>query len=180
MSSKEPDRDKSMNPHARKEGLIVEDLSDETLVYDQERHKAHCLNQTAAFVWRHCDGQTSVSELARLVQDELGIPTNDDVVWLALDRLHRTHLLQERQQEGTETRRYSRRLLVKRLGQVGIAVPMVASIVSPAAAQAASCLTRAECRALTPPFCSGQPICNRNRCCRPNNRNTRCRPRPCL
>ncbi len=169
-----------MKPHGRKEGLIVEDLSDETLVYDREQHKAHCLNQTAAFVWRRCDGQTSVSELARLVEDELGIPTTDDVVWLALDRLDRAHLLQKRGQQGTETRRYSRRELVKRLAHVGIAVPMVASIVSPLAAQAASCLTRAECRALIPPFCTGKPICNRNRCCRPNPPATRCRPRPCL
>ena len=88
-----------MNPHARTESLLVEELSEETLVYDEERHKAHCLNPTAAFVWHHCDGQTSVSELARLLEDELGIPANEEVVWLALDRLERVHLLEERSRE---------------------------------------------------------------------------------
>lgn len=155
-----------MNPHARKESLLVEELSDETLVYDLDRHKAHCLNPTAAFVWQHCDGQTSVGELAGLLQDELGIPANEEVVWLALDRLEKVHLLQERGQHGTETPRYSRRQLVTRLGQIGIALPMIVSIVSPLAAAAVSCVTLAECQATTQP-CSGLPICNDpGRCCK--------------
>ncbi len=156
-----------MNPHARKESLLVEELSDETLVYDEERHKAHCLNQTAAFVWRHCDGRTSVSELARLLEDELGIPANEEVVWLALDRLERVHLLQERGEHGTETPRYSRRQLVTRLAQIGIAVPMVVSIVSPLAAAAVSCVTLTECQARPASACGGTPICNNpGKCCR--------------
>ncbi len=167
-----------MNPHARKESLLVEELSDETLVYDLERHKAHCLNQTAAFVWRHCDGQTSVGELARLLEDELGIPANEDVVWLALDRLESVHLLQRRGERGTETPRYSRRELVKRLGQIGIALPMIVSIVSPLAAAAVSCVTVAECQALSPPFCGGTPICNTpGNCCKqagPNCKSRKC------
>ena len=144
-------RTRPLMPHARNEELVVEQLPDETLVYDLQRHKAHCLNATAAFVWRHCDGQTSVSELARLLQDELGTPANEEVVWLALDRLERVHLLQERGQHGTETRRYSRRQVVRRLGQIGIALPMVVSIVAPRAAQAATTTTIAACAG----FCQG-------------------------
>ncbi len=166
-----------MNPHARKEGLLVEELSDETLVYDLERHKAHCLNQTAAFVWHHCDGQTSVGELARLLEDELGIPANEDVVWLALDRLERVHLLRERGEHRTETPRYSRRQLVTRLGQIGIALPMIVSIVSPLAAAAVSCVTVAQCTATSPP-CSGLPICGfPGKCCRQTGPN--CKSRDC-
>ncbi len=167
-----------MNPHARKEGLLVEELSDETLVYDLERHKAHCLNPTAAFVWRRCDGRTSVGELASLLEDELGIPATEEVVWLALDRLERVHLLQRRAEHRTETPRYSRRQLVTRLGQIGIAAPMIVSIVSPLAAAAVSCVTSAECQALSPPFCNGQPICNTpGRCCKqqgPNCKDKKC------
>ncbi len=158
-----------MYPHARKESLLVEELSDETLVYDLERHKAHCLNPTAAFVWRHCDGQTSVGELARLLEDELGIPANEEVVWLALDRLERVHLLQERGKHGTETPLYSRRQLVTRLGQIGIAVPMIVSIVSPLAAAAVSCITDAQCAAESPQqgSCSNTPICGApGQCCK--------------
>ena len=63
-----------MLPQARKYQLTIRHLPDETLVYDRERHKAHCLNATAALIWRHCDGQTSTDELARLVAETLGVP----------------------------------------------------------------------------------------------------------
>src|SRR6266571_4556339 len=35
-------------PLARKEGLVVKEVSGEVLLYDLDRDKAHCLNQTAA------------------------------------------------------------------------------------------------------------------------------------
>jgi len=43
-------------PQARSEDLVIQDIGDEVLVYDLTRHKAHCLNRTAALVWRKCDG----------------------------------------------------------------------------------------------------------------------------
>jgi len=51
-------------PAARQEGLLVRELNDETLVYDLFNigHKAHCLNSTAALIWKYCDGQTSESD----------------------------------------------------------------------------------------------------------------------
>jgi len=55
-----------MKPRARKDDLLIQDLPEETLVYDVVRHRAHCLNRTAALVWRHCDGKTSVEKLARV------------------------------------------------------------------------------------------------------------------
>ena len=44
-------------PHARTDNLVIRELDDETLVYDMERDEAHCLNQTAALVWKQCDGK---------------------------------------------------------------------------------------------------------------------------
>ncbi|MBV9278705.1 MAG: hypothetical protein JOZ41_01360, partial [Chloroflexi bacterium] len=44
-------------PRARKNGLIVRELEDEVLVYDLERHRAHCLNRAAGLVWKHADGE---------------------------------------------------------------------------------------------------------------------------
>ena len=83
-------------PEARKEGLVVQHLSDEVLIYDQRRHKGHCLNQTAALVWKHCDGKTSVSEMTHLLEEELKTPVKEEVVWLALEQLGKTHLLNKR------------------------------------------------------------------------------------
>ena len=79
----------ALMPRARQDELVVEELQDETLVYDLERHKARCLNRTAALVWRHCDGQTSVAEVAALLEEQLAIPADEAVVWMALDRLSR-------------------------------------------------------------------------------------------
>ena len=53
-------------PRARRDGLLEETIGDEVLLYDQDSHTAHCLSPIAAFVWRHCDGERDMAELARL------------------------------------------------------------------------------------------------------------------
>ena len=58
-------------PRARQEELVVEELPDETLVYDLKRHKAHCLNRAAALVWQHCDGRTTSSDMAEILEQGL-------------------------------------------------------------------------------------------------------------
>src|SRR4051812_27187471 len=83
-------------PKARADGLVVQELMDEILVYDLVRHRSHCLNRTAALVWRHCDGSSSVPEMARRLHQELGAPVGEEAVWLALNRLSRAHLLHEK------------------------------------------------------------------------------------
>jgi hypothetical protein len=124
-----------MKPNAREKGLVVQHLADETLVYDLERHKAHCLNRTAGAVWRLCDGKRDEAALARLLGKDLGTPTGEDVVRLALRELGRARLLQD---PVAADIRLSRRRLIQRLGQA-VALPLVVSIVSPTAAQAATC-----------------------------------------
>ena len=119
-------------------------LSDETLVYDLKRDKAHCLNPTAAAVWQHCDGRTSVPELAAMLRRECDIAADDDVVWLALRQLQKARLLQERLQPPPELQRPSRRELIRRLG-VAAAVPIVMTILAPTA------------RAQASDTCTGQP-----------------------
>ncbi|HEU5194404.1 MAG TPA: hypothetical protein VFW70_06655 [Methylomirabilota bacterium] len=56
--------------------------------------------------------------------------------------------------------------------------PAVESIVSPTAAQAASCLASAECGVLLPGQCTGRPICGSTTdCCL--QRRQRCAARKC-
>src|SRR5580765_5846236 len=81
-------------PCARKTGLVIQDMPDEVLVYDLDTNKAHCLNKSAAFVWRSCDGKTSVSDIARLFEVQSGDKVSDDFVWLALDQLNENALLE--------------------------------------------------------------------------------------
>src|SRR6476659_4984635 len=51
-------------PLARREAIITKEVDSELLVYDVTRDQAHCLNETAAAVWRLCDGRTSVAAIS--------------------------------------------------------------------------------------------------------------------
>ena len=131
---------KSPNPRARKDGLIVQNLPDETLVYDLERDRAHCLNQTAAFVWRHCDGRSNAREIARALKDKTKQPVDEKLVWLAIEQLGRNHLLEETPVMPTQFAGLNRREVMRALGlTAAVAIPVVASIVAPIPAQAATC-----------------------------------------
>ncbi|HEY2943569.1 MAG TPA: PqqD family protein [Vicinamibacteria bacterium] len=137
-----------MKPEKRTEGLVVTELMDEVLVYDLERHRAHCLNRTAAIVFKHCDGTRTVGELAGLLERETGAHVDSDCVWLALDRLGQAQLLRQRVKRPKESGRLSRRELVRRIG-IAALLPVVTSIVAPTPAQAAaSCVSD----------CTGQPF----------------------
>jgi hypothetical protein len=119
---------------ARNEDLIVQELPDEVLVYDLKRDKAHCLNQTAAFVWNHCDGRTTVEEIAKLMEKEWHTPVSEDMVWFTLNKLSRADLLQEPLTLPQEKTGISRRSAVRRLGFGALlTVPLVMSIVAPTA-----------------------------------------------
>lgn len=171
-------------PRARRKDLVVEVLPDESLVYDLKRDKAHCLNPTAALVWSHCDGETSVEEMAALLDTELGVPADNSVVWMALHRLGRENLLEDPVELPEEAATYSRREMMRTLGRVAgltLLLPAVSSIVAPLAAQAGSCIPRLTCRnVLLPPNCTGLPICEQpTRCCEPRPNGSKCRIRTC-
>jgi hypothetical protein len=123
-------------PLARKENLIVKEVADEVLVYDLDRDKAHCLNHTAALVWNHCDGETTVASVRKILEQESETPVGDEVVWLAVKQLEKFHLLQP---SAMPARMVSRRDLVLKYAPAALALPMILSIAAPTRAQAASC-----------------------------------------
>ncbi len=126
-----------MKPARRTEGLVVTELKDEVLVYDLQIHRAHCLNQAAAIVFKHCDGTKSVEELAGLLEREMGAPADPDHVWLALDRLGKAQLLRQRVKRPPGRGRLSRRELVRRVG-IAALLPVITSVVAPTPAEAAA------------------------------------------
>ena len=132
-------QDNTSRPVARKIDLVTREMPDEVLVYDLKTHQAHCLNQTAALVWKYCDGKNSVTDIAELVALETNTSVDEAAVWLALERLGKANLLEERVLPPIGSPRLSRRETVKRLGLgFALAVPVVMSVVAPAAAAAAS------------------------------------------
>jgi len=129
----------SLVPKARHNKLVIQELEDEVLVYDLKRNQAHCLNRTAALIWEHCDGKQTVRGLARLLEQEFGVVTDEEVVWLGLLQLNKFHLLQEQMAPSAGPDRISRRELGRRLGAVAASsLPLIVSVVAPTAAQAAS------------------------------------------
>ncbi len=128
-------------PLARKEGLVIQELPDEVLVYDLDRDRAHCLNETAAFVWQRCDGRTSTVEIARSLGQKVNAPIDEKVVWFAIDQLGRNHLMSSLPVPPQSVAGLNRREMVRVLGIAAVvAVPVVASIVAPAPAEAATCV----------------------------------------
>jgi len=136
-------------PTSRREGLVSKHVEGELLIYDRTRDQAHCLNESAAAIWRLCDGRTSVPEIAQ----RLGVAhssgqtqvsgIDEQVVWLGLEDLRRKHLLDEpagSPQVPIGIGSMSRREAVRRIGLgASIALPLVATIISPTPAQAATC-----------------------------------------
>lgn len=153
----------SPNPKARTENLVINDLPDETLVYDLNSNEAHCLNNTAAFVWKNCDGTNSPSDISAMIAKEFGAQVPDDFVWLALDQLNSNGLLTE----NTGVAKQNRREVIKKIGLASvIALPIIASMAAPKSALAATscacvnpgaCLTQTACPSTT--NCNGSGIC---------------------
>ena len=144
-------------PKARQEQLIVKELPDELLIYDLQTDKAHCLNETAALVWKNCDGHKTVEQLRELMEENAGSPVPQEMVWLALDQLETFRLLDEAALKPVQFAGMSRRDMVRRVGIAAIALPVILSIVSPTAAQGAS--------GLPPGACCGSPgQCASNSC----------------
>lgn len=156
------------NPVARKAGLVIQDVPDEVLVYDMDTNKAHCLNNTAALVWRSCDGTRSVPEIAKHVGSLAGEKVTDDFVWLAIDQLNANDLLEK--QVEADFKGMSRRDVIKRIGLTSmVALPVIASLIAPPTAMAAaSCNCNSDIECQGPPNLSC-PVttCNGSGQCRP-------------
>ena len=165
-------------PKARTDGLVVEELDDEVLVYDMDRDRAHCLNSTAALVWKLCDGRKNASEIARELHRTIQKPdvrssqrginapsvqATEELVWLALDQLSRDRLLEKETFAASSVSLISRREAIRRVGiGAAIAIPVVASITAPTAVQAGSCKASGANCGTGSQCCSG--ICSANTC----------------
>jgi hypothetical protein len=144
-------------PSARKARLVVRELADEVLVYDTEGHRAHCLNRTAALVWKHCDGRTPALVIAERIGEELCSTVSEEVVWLALEQLARFDLLATAASHLPAANLISRRKMIRRLGlAAAVSLPLITSIISPTPAQAQSPCTETSCG---PGFCCSGGVC---------------------
>jgi hypothetical protein len=116
-------------PRARQDGLLVETVGEELLLYDQNSHTAHCLSPIAACVWRHCDGEHDLTDLAQLAG------ASENLVADALHELREKDLLDAEPQIMQSTiPGISRREAIGQVARYGAAATAVPLIVSATAA----------------------------------------------
>ena len=144
-------------PQARRTGLIIQEVDGEILIYDQNTNKAHCLNQTAAKVWKYCDGETTLAEACTALSSDLDTAVDEKLVWYAVDQFSKDNLLEKGiEQPAFIIAGMNRRQMVRTLGLAAvIAVPLVTSIVAPTPAQAATCMSPGQPCGTSAQCCSG-------------------------
>lgn len=98
-------------------------------LYDQDSHIGHCLSPIAACVWRHCDGERDMTELAELAG------TSKDLVADALHELREKGLLDAEPELPQDTvPGVSRREAIVRAARYGAAAAGASMIISATAA----------------------------------------------
>src|SRR5438477_5068457 len=120
-------------PLRRKRGLKVEEFDHEVLVYDLDRHQAHCLNPVAAKIWMLCDGESSIADLAAEVAADAGRDPDESVIVRALELLSEASLLESPSTITADLVDASKRRTLGRLGWAAV-VPIVMSIGVPSPA----------------------------------------------
>lgn len=163
MSSPEEER---VLPTARRERLLVYDLANEVLVYDLDRQRAHSLGPEAAAVWSWCDRRRRFSEALAGLRDRGGSEVDRDLLLAVLGRLRRARLITGAVERPSGDRA-TRRACLRKLAAMGGF--LVASVAIPSPSDAASCLTRRQCRQGESVPCSGLPCCGGGRCQRRGN-----------
>ena len=147
-------------PKARKDDLVTRQITGELLVYDLKRHKAFCLNSTAATIWKNCNGKRTVTDLAAQFEKDHQSRVEDKVIWLALDQLEKSNLLEANVTKPAGFAPISRRSLVRAGIITAVTLPLVTMITAPVAAQAGTPVTDAVCTGRhqnNPGGCGGNP-----------------------
>jgi hypothetical protein len=115
-----------MRPHARKTGVVVDEVDGEVLVYDLARNQGHCLGGITALVWRFADGQLTVEAILDRVRESSARDVTEDAVWSALERLFEAHLLVEPIAGPSLSFIQSRREMMRRIVTTESITPVVA------------------------------------------------------
>lgn len=128
-------------PLSRQRDLLTRELENEVLIYDLEIDKAFSLNQTSSLVWLACDGKKNISQITESVSAKLKSPATEDLIWFTIDELKKLNLIENGEQLPSAFNGISRREVIKKVGLgTMVALPVIASLSAPKAANAASVL----------------------------------------
>jgi hypothetical protein len=129
-------------PRRTIKGLSIQQVGEETLVYDERRHVAFCLDRVASAVWMLCDGENSLDSMAPVLTQKLAQPVDEDALLFALAQMERDGLLQPEEAAAElptlgMLSSVSRRSMMARMGAGAVMMlPVIAAVMAPKAAQA--------------------------------------------
>jgi hypothetical protein len=155
-------------PRSLGQGLSIQTVGEETLIYDERVHRAFCLNLVSSAVWAHCDGTQSVGEIAAALCRELNQPVTDETVLLALAQMEENGLLDPGTKSPSEASvvahgSISRRSLVATLGAGAMMLlpgPAIAAVMAPKPFAGSGCT---DCSFGPSPSDAGLPVVHRFR-----------------
>jgi hypothetical protein len=64
----------------RKEGIFIQDIGRETLLYSDKEKLIHVLNPTAKLIWELCDGMHTVEDMERTIRESFSLSREHDVM----------------------------------------------------------------------------------------------------
>ncbi len=133
-----PMKNKIKLPFLRTENLVVKELPNEVLIYDLENNKAFCLNETARFIMDECNGTSSIDEALESLNRKMKSKIDEDMIWMVIDQFKKSNFLQRDYVIPVQTSRLSRRKILQTAAALGIALPIVTSLIAPISAHAQS------------------------------------------
>ena len=104
-------------PRSIRQGMSVQQIGTETLVYDERRHLAFCLNESSSVIWRLADGEHTIAAIREAASAELKTQLSEDFVLYALGELRRDGLVETSEVDSRAT--ISRRAVLQKLGVGG-------------------------------------------------------------
>jgi hypothetical protein len=123
-------------PRCTRQRVSIRQVGTETLVYDEGRHTAYCLNQSSAVIWKLANGERSIEQIRDEASLELGAPVSTELVLFAVDALRADGLIEPSASVAVAPA-VSRRSMLQTLGVGGaLLLPVIAAVVAPTAAQA--------------------------------------------
>lgn len=131
-------KNKTTLPDLRTRNIVVKELPDELLIYDLDKNKAFCLNKTARLIMDECDGVSTIEEAVKSLNRKLKTNISEEMIWMVIEQLKKADFIEQDYQVPIETTRVTRRKILQSAAALGIALPMITTLVAPMAVNAQS------------------------------------------
>ena len=77
-----------------REHVSIQQIGTETLVYDERRHLAFCLNESSSVIWSLANGERTIAQISGAASLQLKTPVSEDLVLFAFNELRRDGLME--------------------------------------------------------------------------------------